>query len=125
MRIAVFALFALCIPFTAQAQPQAMAPDKSSAVCLRQNMVLGWKVVDNQTLIVTDKVQKAYKVSLRPGCFDLKWPMRLGFKSFSGSGLSCLARNDYVVVPPQPGFPAQRCLISDVVAYTPPPIPPR
>jgi hypothetical protein len=123
MRIAVFALFALCVPFAVQAQPQPMAPDKSPAVCLRQNMVWGWKVVDNQTLIVTDKVQKAYKVSLRPGCLDLKWPMRLGFKSFSGFGLSCLTRNDYVVVPPQPGFPAQRCLISDVVAYTP--IPPR
>jgi hypothetical protein len=125
MRIAVFALFALCIPFAVQALPQPMTQDKSPAVCLRQNMVWGWKVVDNQTLIVTDKVQKAYKVSLRPGCLDLKWPMRLGFKSFSGFGLSCLTRNDYVVVPPQPGFPAQRCLISDVAADTPPPIPPR
>lgn len=118
MRIALFALLALCIPLSAQARAAAL--DKSSTVCLRQNMVLGWKVVDNRTLIVTDKVQKAYKVSLKPGCFDLKWPMRLGFKSFGGFGLSCLQRNDYVVVPPQAGMTAQRCLISDVVAYAPP-----
>ena len=117
MRIATFAFFALCILLTVQAQAAAL--DKSS-VCLRQNMVWGWKVVDNRTLIVTDKVQKAYKVSLRPGCFDLKWPMRLGFKSLGGFGLSCLQRNDYLVVPPQAGLPAQRCLISDVAAYAPP-----
>ena len=122
MRITVFALSALWIALAAQAHGQAMAPEKSSPVCLRQNMVWGWKVVDNQTLIVTDRVQKAYKVSLRPGCFDLKWPMRLGFKSFSGFGLSCLTRNDYVVVPPRAGMPAQRCLISDVAAYAPTPL---
>lgn len=115
MRIAVFAFFALCIPAVAAAQPQAMAPAKP--VCLHQDMVWGWKVVNDRTLIVTDKVQKTYKVSLRPGCFDLKWPLRLGFKSFNGFGLSCLTHNDYVIVPPQGGMPAQRCFISDVTAY--------
>ncbi|HZQ41441.1 MAG TPA: DUF6491 family protein [Rhizomicrobium sp.] len=120
MRITLFALFALGM---LSARAQAMTPDKSPAVCLRQNMVWGWKVVDDKTLIVTDKVQKTYKVSLKPGCFDLKWPMRLGFKSFGGFGLSCLARNDYVVVPPEAGMPAQRCLISDVAAFSPTPLP--
>ena len=122
MRIAAFAPFVLFISLAAQAE--AMAPAQPPSVCLRQNMVWGWKVVDNQTLIVTDRVQKVYKVSLRPGCFDLKWPMRLGFKSFSGFGLSCLTRNDFVLVPSQPGFPAQRCLISDIAAYAPQPLPP-
>jgi len=124
VRIAAFSFFLLCFPLAAQAQPQVMAPAQSPPVCLRQNMVLGWKVVDNQTLIVTDRVQKTYKVSLRPGCFDLKGPMRLGFKSFSRFGLSCLTRNDFVLVPAQPGFPAQRCLISDIAAYVPSPLPP-
>jgi hypothetical protein len=126
MRITAFALFVLFVPLAAQAQTALVAPAKpASPVCLRQDMVWGWKVVDDKTLIVTDKVQKAYQVSLKPGCHDLKWHLGLGFKSYSGMGISCLARNDTVIVPPDPGMPPQRCFISDIVAYTPPPVPPK
>ena len=121
MRIAATAIFAfiasLAIPLMAQAQ--TAAPAKAAPVCLRQNMVLGWNVVDDKTLIVTDRVQKTYQVSLKPGCFDLKWHLRLSFRSYSGSGLACLARNDYVIVPPETGTPPQRCLISDITASPP------
>jgi len=117
---------ALGAPIAAQAQTALVAPAKPALpVCLRQDMVWGWKVVDDKTLIVTDKVQKAYQVSLKPGCYDLKWHLGLGFKSYSGMGVSCLARNDYVIVPPAAGMPGQRCFISDIVAYTPPPVPPK
>jgi hypothetical protein len=126
MRITAFALFALFVPLAAQAQTALVALAKPALpVCLRQDMVWGWKVVDDKTLIVTDKVQKAYQVSLKPGCYDLKWHLGLGFKSYSGIGVSCLARNDYVIVPPAAGMPGQRCFISDIVAYTPPPVPPK
>lgn len=126
MRIAASALFVLIIPLAAQAQTASMAPAKpASPVCLRQDMVWSWNVVDDKTLIVTDKARKTYKVSLKPGCFDLKWHLRLGFRSYSGMGISCLERNDYVTVPPETGMPAQRCFISDIVAYTPPPISPK
>jgi hypothetical protein len=125
VRIAASSLFVLIIPLTAQAQTALVAPAQpASPVCLRQDMVWGWNVVDDKNLIVTDKAQKTYKVSLRGGCHDLKWHLGLGFKSYSGMGISCLARNDYVIVPPDPGMPAQRCFISDIVAYAPP-IPPK
>jgi hypothetical protein len=124
MRIVALVFLAVAIPLAAQAA--SVAPVKpASPVCLRQDMVWGWNVVDDKTLIVTDKAHKAYKVSLKAGCFDLKWHLRLGFKSYSGMGISCLERNDYVIVPPDAGMPAQRCFISDIVAYTPPPIPPK
>jgi hypothetical protein len=126
MRIAVLALYAFAIPLAAQAQTAPVASAKpASPVCLRQDMVRSWNVVDDKTLIVTDKARKAYKVSLKAGCYDLKWHLRLGFKSYNGMGVSCLARNDYVTVPPETGMPAQRCFISDIVAYTPPPISPK
>ena len=126
MRIAALAFYAFTIPFAAQAQTTSVTPAQpASPVCLRQDMVWGWKVVDDKTLIVTDKARKAYKVSLKPGCFDLKWHLRLGFKSYSGMGISCLERNDYVTVPPDAGMPAQRCFISEIVAYTPPLVPPK
>lgn len=126
MRITALVFLAVAIPLAAQAQTTRVAPAKpASPVCLRQDMVWGWNVVDDQTLIVTDKARKAYKVSLKAGCHDLKWHLGLSFKSYSGMGISCLARNDYVIVPLDPGMPAQRCFISDIVAYTPPPIPPK
>jgi hypothetical protein len=125
VRIAASALFALIVPLTAQAQTASVTPANPAPVCLRQDMVGGWNVVDDKTLIVTDKAQKAYKVSLMAGCHDLKWHLRLGFKSYSGLGVSCLARNDYLTVPPETGMPAQRCFISDIAAYTPPPVPPK
>jgi hypothetical protein len=125
MRIAMLAFYAFAIPLAAQAQTASVAPAKPAPVCLRQDMVWSWNVVDDKTLIVTDKAQKAYKVSLMAGCHDLKWHLRLGFKSYSGLGVSCLARNDYVTVPPETGMPAQRCFISDIAAYAPPPIPPK
>ena len=126
MRNAALAFFAFAIPLAAQAQTASMTPAKpASPVCLRQDMVWGWNVVDDKTLIVTDKAHKAYKVSLKAGCFDLKWHLRLGFKSYSGLGVSCLERNDFVTAPPDAGMPAQRCFILDIAAYAPPPIPPK
>ena len=80
-------------------------------------MVYGWNVVNDKTLIVSDRVGKKFTVSLLPGCLDLKFNERLGFKSFGGTGLSCLGHNDYVLVPPGGGLPPQRCFISDVQAY--------
>ena len=119
MRTASFVFLFFLIPLVAPAQPQGEAPAKRTSICLRPDMVWGWTVVDDKTLIVTDKVQKAFKVSLRTGCFDLKWHQALSFKSYSGLGVSCLSRNDYVLVPAQAGRPAQRCLISEVAAYAP------
>jgi hypothetical protein len=113
MKIASAVLvFAATLPVTVFAQPAAPAK-----VCLRQNMVHGWEVVNDKTLIVTDRVGKKFTVSLQPGCLDLKFNMRLGFQSPGGTGLTCLGHNDYVLVPPGGGLPPQRCFIADVQAY--------
>jgi len=98
-------------------QPVMAQPSQSQKVCLQQNLIYGWDVVDDKNLIVTDRARKKFAVTLMPGCYDLKFSLRLGFKAFSGSDLSCLGHNDYVLVPPNAGRPRQRCLISDVQAY--------
>jgi hypothetical protein len=120
MKIAAAAVFLVALPLAAQAQTQVL-PVRPLQVCLQQNMVWGWNVVDDKTPIVTDRLHEAYKVSLMAGCYDLKFQLRLSLRSFSGMSLSCLSRNDYVLVPPNAGMPAQRCLISDVAAFAPPP----
>lgn len=101
MKAATLSFVALIVPAAAHGQTSSVTePVKHPPVCLRQDMVYGWKVVNDQTLIVTDRVQKAYKVTLKPGCLDLQWPIRLGFQSASGFGISCLTRNDFLIVPP-------------------------
>ena len=117
MKIASVVLIALCIPIAASAQTR----QRSSSVCLRPNRVWGWTVVDNQTLIVSDRTRNLFKVSLMPGCLDLNWHLRLAFRTFSGSNIACMRRGDLLLVPPQAGRPAQRCRISDVVTFVPPP----
>lgn len=79
-------------------------------------MVRGWTVVDDRTLIVTDRLNRPFKVTLMPGCLDLRFHLRLSFRSFSGLGISCIRRGDALLVPPQAGRRAQRCRIADAVA---------
>jgi Family of unknown function (DUF6491) len=102
----------LAAPGAAMAAPAATA-------CLRQDMVNGWTVVSDRTLIVTDRVGKKFRMSFTAPCYDLKFQTRLAFRSPGGTGLTCLGHNDYVLVPPGGGMPAQRCFISDVQAYNP------
>lgn len=97
--------------------PAVTQPVPPAKACLRQDMVFGWNVVNDKLLIVTDRVGKKFAVSLMPGCFDLKFSERLGFKTFGGTRLSCLGHNDYVLVPPSAGLSRQRCFISDVQVY--------
>jgi hypothetical protein len=110
--VALGAILAISLFTPAPAQPA-----QPGNVCLRQDMINGWDVVNDKTLIVTDRVGKKFTVSLMPGCLDLKFNLRLGFKAFGGTRLSCLGHNDYVLVPSGAGLPQQRCFISDVQAY--------
>ena len=103
----------LASPAAAQA-PQQLP----NGQCLQQNRVDGWKVIDDQTLIVTDRSFRKYKVSLAKGCHDLKWPLRLGFSAGTGFGISCVQRNSFLLVPPGGGNIAQRCLVEDVQPYS-------
>ena len=40
-----------------------------------------------------------------------------GFSNGSGFGLGCIGARDLLYVPANGGFPAQRCIISDVQPY--------
>jgi hypothetical protein len=106
--------FAALLSSPAAAQPAQLPQGQ----CLQQNRVDGWKVLDDQTLIVTDRSFRQFKVSLAKGCHDLKWPMRLGFSAGTGFGISCVQRNSFLLVPPNGPDIAQRCLVQDVQPYS-------
>ena len=113
MKYLVPALGALLLAgaaFAATASAQPMQPQQ----CLRQNMVNGWKVVNDQTLIVDDRVGHRFTVSLAKGCHDLNWPMHLGFSADTTTSLSCVGRHGFVYVPANGGRLSQRCLIENV-----------
>ena len=105
------------------AQPAAAQPPASTAqptqMCLRPNFINGWKVINNQSLIVYDRVNHPYMVTLQKGCYDLKWPSHLGFSNGTGFGLNCIGHNDFLTVPANGGDALQRCTIQDVQATTP------
>ena len=116
MRMIVAA--SLAIAFAAPSGAKA-APASGQSPCLLQDMVQGWKVLNDSTLIVTDRTNKKFRLSLTGACHDLQFQTVLAFKPFSGSSLSCLARNDSVLAPPPVGnAPVQRCLITEIRAYT-------
>jgi Family of unknown function (DUF6491) len=112
--VLLWAGFAALSSVTATAQP--VQPPQGA--CLQQNRVDGWKVIDDQTLIVNDRTMRKFKVSLAKGCHDLKWPMHLGFSAGTGFGISCVERHSFLIVPPGGGQIAQRCLIDDVQPYS-------
>lgn len=100
-----------------------LAVEAASAIgqapCLRQDMVKDWKVLDDNTLIVIDRLDKKFRLSLAGACHDLQFQTALGFKAFGGRNLSCLARNDWVLAPPPVGSaPVRRCLITEIREYT-------
>jgi len=114
MKYLIPALGALLLAVAvAVAAPAAAQPQQ----CLRQNMVNGWKFVDDQTLIVDDRIGQKFTVSLAKGCHDLDWPMRLFFSAETTSSLSCIGRHGFVYVPANGGRISQRCLIESVQAY--------
>jgi len=93
------------------------APGDTS--CLEPIRLHSWNVVNDRTVIVTDTARRNYKVSLMPGCYNLKFAFRLGFKPFSPSRLACMGRGDFITAPGDAGMPRQTCPIDSIVAYTP------
>ena len=109
------AVFAAC---ALMSTPAAAQPAQRQQACLAKNMVDGWKVVNDQTLIVNDRVGRKYTVTLARGCRDLKWPDRLGWTSSTGFAIGCIQHNDFLIVPANGPDVSQRCLIEDVQPYT-------
>jgi hypothetical protein len=114
MKYLIPALGALLLAGAAFAAPASAQPMQPQQQCLRQNMVNGWKVVNDQTLIVDDRVGHKFTVSLAKGCHDLNWPMHLGFSAETTTSLSCVERHGFVYVPANGGRLSQRCLIESV-----------
>jgi hypothetical protein len=102
--------------FASALTPALAAPDPN---CIAPIDFWSWKSLNDRTVILTNRSRHDFKVSLQPGCWDMKFAINLGVKSFSTSRLQCISRGDWVIVPRDAGFPGQRCMIEKIEAYTP------
>ena len=111
LRSCAIALAALC----ALSMAAEGAPAK---ICLRQEAVQGWKVLDDDVLIVTDRTGKKFRLAMAGACHDLQFQTRLVFSS-SNSGSPCVAPGDRVAAAfPGDNGPPPRCVIAEIREYT-------
>lgn len=93
------------------------APAASGGICLRQDRIGDWAVLNDTRLIVVDKTGKKFRLSLSGACRGLQVRTTLQFRPV-GSNL-CLVPGDGVVAS-LPGYPesSERCWIAEIDEYT-------
>ena len=86
------------------------------AICLRSRDIYNWEIIDDKTLIVTDRRDDHYKLGLVGTCAGLQQTrFSLAFESLGE--LSCLRPGDSIHYDDL-GFGRERCTISSIESYT-------
>jgi hypothetical protein len=107
-----FSVLALSVGFSVQS---AFAQGN---VCLRSQWIDNWEIVDDKTLIVTDRRDQQYKIGLVGVCAGLQQTrFSLAFESLSE--LSCLRTGDSIHYNDLT-FGRERCTISSIESYVAP-----
>ena len=84
-------------------------------VCLRSRDIYNWEIIDDKTLIVTDRRDQKYRLGLVGTCTGLQQTrFSLAFESFSE--LSCLWPGDSIQYNDLT-FGRERCTISSIESY--------
>jgi Family of unknown function (DUF6491) len=87
--------------------------------CLQNNRIWGWNVINERTLIVTDRNNRPFLVRLSGGCVGLtNATLRLRFNTWTNLG--CLGRGDRVSFR-APALGSMTCFVNDVQPYLPGP----
>ena len=84
-------------------------------ICLRSRDIYNWNIIDDKTLIVTDRRDQQYKLGLVGTCAGLQQTrFALAFESLSE--LSCLRPGDSIRYNDL-SFGPERCTISSIESY--------
>ena len=116
-----FGLFVILLATPATAQN---SPPLSGTPCLQVANVADYKPLPGRrSLVVTDKKGRQYRLDFRAVCEALQVRPDLGFRTFSTSQYSCVARGDSVYSSTDVG--ANRlCRIQSIEFYNEEPSPP-
>jgi len=108
--------FSLLAASSAPGQP-ALSPRAPEKVCLQNNRVWGFDVVDERTLQVTDLNYRRYTVHMTSGCVGLTKAV-LDIALRTTTSLGCLGQGDRVSFR-SPGLGRLSCTVTGVLFYWP------
>jgi hypothetical protein len=100
-----------------QARP-AQAPGNSAArTCLQIDRVETWNIVNERTMVVTDKASRKYRVTLNGNCAYSKFYDQVIFRPLDPTLLGCVGKGDHVYLNNRMGD-VQRCYVTSISLYT-------
>jgi hypothetical protein len=101
---------------------QADAPPASSTekVCLQSNRMQNYNVIDDHTLVITDRFFKRYTVRMASGCVGLT-PAAMNVVLQTRTSLGCFGEDGDRVTFNSPGLGRLSCFVNGVENYAAPP----
>ena len=89
----------------------------SGDICLQNNRIWSWRMVNQRTLVVTDRDYRPFTVRLTGGCVGLtNATMALAFRTWTSLG--CLKRGDEVSFR-EPALGRMSCFVTNVLPGLP------
>ena len=119
--LAAAALFSTSLGASVALSQQADAPPAPSSekVCLQSNRMQNYDVLDDRTLVITDRFFKRYTVHMASGCVGLT-RAALDVVLRTRTSLGCFGQDGDSVVFNSPGLGRLSCFVTGVEGYTPP-----
>ena len=103
----------------ALSQPAGAPAPSAEKVCLQSNRMQNYDVVDDRTLVITDRFFKRYTVHMASGCVGLT-PAAMNVILQTRTSLGCFGQDGDRVVFNSPGLGRLSCFVTSVDNYVPP-----
>lgn len=100
-------------------QTDAPAASSSEKVCLQSNRMQNYDVVDDHTLVITDRFFKRYTVRMASGCVGLT-PAAMNVILQTRTSLGCFGQDGDKVAFNSPGLGRLSCFVTSVDNYVQP-----
>jgi Family of unknown function (DUF6491) len=100
-------------------QTEAPPSAPSEKVCLQSNRMQNYDVVDDRTLVITDRFFKRYTVHMASGCVGLT-PAAMNVVLQTRTSLGCFGQDGDKVAFNSPGLGRLSCFVTSVDNYVQP-----
>ena len=100
-------------------QTDAPPAAPSEKVCLQSNRMQNYNVIDDRTIVITDRFFKRYTVRMASGCVGLT-PAAMNVVLQTRTSLGCFGDDGDRVTFNSPGLGRQSCFVNSVENYVAP-----
>jgi hypothetical protein len=104
----------------AAGQQSASQAPGAEKVCLQTNRMMNYDIVDERTLVITDRFFKRYTVRMASGCVGLTKAAMDVVLQRRGTSLGCFGDGGDTVTFRSPGLGRLSCIVTGVENYVPP-----